>query len=294
MIIGTHDGAFHADEVVAVAEISLLHNEGVDIIRTRDPDLLEKTDMIVDVGCLYDPPRYIDHHQELDFCRENGIPYASAGLVGLNFKTEIFGSDEVYQIIDKKLLAPIDAGDNGYTDYEYSAYGISDAIKSFYPAVSQIRNIPRSDAIYEWDYAFRRAVNFAKDLLRNEIQHAKDWLQDQKTVEKLLGSIGDAKYLVLSSPLFWKSKVISSAPNVEFVVAPNEYGDSWLLHTVPSDYLFTPRRTLPRVWAGLNGKDLEEVTGIEGVTFCHKNLFIAGAKTKESAVALAQQALGEY
>lgn len=59
----THNGTFHADEVVAIA--LLLQNNNiynVDIIRTRDINEVN-ADFVVDVGGIYDGVKYFDHHQ---------------------------------------------------------------------------------------------------------------------------------------------------------------------------------------------------------------------------------------
>ena len=83
--IGTHNGLFHCDEVVACALLSMfiqnLYGEEVDIniIRTRDPSILEKCDICVDIG----EGKYDHHYTGFNEKRdgENGEMYASAGLV---------------------------------------------------------------------------------------------------------------------------------------------------------------------------------------------------------------------
>ena len=63
-IIGTHSGTFHADESLAC--FMLLKTKqfaGSQIVRTRDPAVLEKCDVIVDVGGTYEPEKHrYDHH----------------------------------------------------------------------------------------------------------------------------------------------------------------------------------------------------------------------------------------
>ncbi len=67
----THDTAFHADEVIAVA---LLRQAGFqfEITRTRDPKILgeaiaDNNILVLDVGGVYDPAMLnFDHHQALD------------------------------------------------------------------------------------------------------------------------------------------------------------------------------------------------------------------------------------
>ncbi|MGH2895464.1 MAG: MYG1 family protein, partial [Solirubrobacteraceae bacterium] len=54
MLIATHDGSFHADEVFAIAALGLL-GEPFEVVRTRDRDVLARADVRVDVGFRYDP-----------------------------------------------------------------------------------------------------------------------------------------------------------------------------------------------------------------------------------------------
>jgi len=48
---------------------------------------------------------------------------------------------------------------------------------------------------------------------------------------------------------------------------------------------------LPAEWAGLRDAELARVTGVADAVFCHRNRFMAVARTKEGAVALAKLAL---
>ena len=64
--IGTHDGKFHCDEVLACYMLrSLPEYCDAEIKRSRDPAVLADCDLVVDVGGVYDPAihRY-DHHQK--------------------------------------------------------------------------------------------------------------------------------------------------------------------------------------------------------------------------------------
>ena len=69
--IGTHNGTFHCDEVLACFMLKQLPEYGhADIIRTRDPKVLAKCDIVVDVGGEYNPEKhYYDHHQRYMYCR---------------------------------------------------------------------------------------------------------------------------------------------------------------------------------------------------------------------------------
>ena len=64
--IGTHNGSFHCDEALGVA---LLRRTaacaGAKVVRSRNPEILDKCDVVIDVGAVYDPARNrFDHHQK--------------------------------------------------------------------------------------------------------------------------------------------------------------------------------------------------------------------------------------
>ncbi len=64
MKIVTHNGPFHADEVFAIAALSIFFaDQDVSIIRSRDPAIIAIGNIIVDVGMEYDGERLFDHHQ---------------------------------------------------------------------------------------------------------------------------------------------------------------------------------------------------------------------------------------
>ena len=78
LVIGTHNGKFHSDEVVGCSILcSFYCDNTVIIVRTRDTETLKQCDICVDIG-----GGTFDHHQAgFNKKRENGIKYASAGLI---------------------------------------------------------------------------------------------------------------------------------------------------------------------------------------------------------------------
>ena len=63
--IGTHNGTFHCDEVLACFMLKQLPEyKHADVVRTRNPEELSKCDVVVDVGGIYDADTHrYDHHQ---------------------------------------------------------------------------------------------------------------------------------------------------------------------------------------------------------------------------------------
>jgi uncharacterized UPF0160 family protein len=139
MLIGTHDGSFHCDEVLAISMLSFLptyrpSNTHTYILRTRKPELLEKCNIVVDVGAVYDAATHrYDHHQRTftDCLAEYGFKtkLSSAGLVYKHFGKAIlqellnsgsFDIDSNSKLVDvcyiklyKDFMEHIDAIDNG-------------------------------------------------------------------------------------------------------------------------------------------------------------------------------------
>jgi len=113
--IATHNKHFHPDDVFAVATLSIFIKESFKVVRTRNPLIIKEADYVVDVGGEYDEEKNrFDHHQKGGAGeRENGIPYASFGLVWKKYGVSVCGSDEIAKIVEKKIVESTDASDNG-------------------------------------------------------------------------------------------------------------------------------------------------------------------------------------
>ncbi len=84
LVIGTHSGTFHSDEVVAIALYSFTKPyEKIYVVRSRDKDILSKCDISVDYGGG-DYDHHIPGYNERR--KNNGTKYASAGLVYIHDK----------------------------------------------------------------------------------------------------------------------------------------------------------------------------------------------------------------
>ncbi|KAJ0559284.1 putative metal-dependent protein hydrolase [Helianthus annuus] len=93
--VGTHNGSFHCDEALGCFMIRLTNKySGAQIVRTRDPQVLETLDAVLDVGGVYDPSRdRYDHHQKgFDEVFGHGFTtkLSSAGLIYKVFFTLLF------------------------------------------------------------------------------------------------------------------------------------------------------------------------------------------------------------
>ena len=113
MKVATHPGNFHADDVFAVAVLQLVHGD-LEVVRTRDD---AGADVRVDIGGRSDPATGdFDHHQKGGAGeRENGIRYASFGLVWRAVGERVAGGEEAAASVDERLVQGVDANDTGQT-----------------------------------------------------------------------------------------------------------------------------------------------------------------------------------
>ncbi|MBI5078263.1 MAG: MYG1 family protein [Candidatus Yonathbacteria bacterium] len=289
LLIVTHSGNFHTDEVFACAVLSVLHDGNVEIARSREPEVWAKGDYVVDVGGEYDASRgRFDHHQSGGAgSRENGVPYSSFGLVWKEFGEKIAGSPYAMSIIDKRLVQPVDAGDNGFETFgvrgEVAPYILQDVISAFRPGWNEARTE---------DEGFFEAVAVAEKILSREIVRTRTEEEGKKHAEEAYIRAADKRIIILDDHYLWY-EALGTKPEPLFVVKPDRGNmGKWKIEAVRGDvHSFKNRKNLPSAWAGKTGKELAEVSGVDDALFCHNKLFIAVAGSKEGALALAKIAV---
>ena len=294
----THDGKFHADDVFAVAALLIL-NKDAKVVRTRDSRVILGGDIVVDVGGVYDEQKNrFDHHQiEGVGTRKNGlpvaagvahagIPYAAFGLVWKKFGEKLCGDTSAQSRVEEILVVPIDANDNGIDlslpKFPGSfSYEISDVVRSFTPTWQEGESYLESN--------FNEAVSFARRIIEREIQRAKAFVAGEQKVQAVYNEAADKRLIILDGDYSWKD-VLSRFPEPLYVVHPQN--GTWRLYSVRDNpHLFVNRRDLPQSWAGLRDAKLAKITGVPDSVFCHRNRFMAVAKSKNGAIALAKLAL---
>jgi len=294
MKIATHNGPFHCDDVVAVAALRLLH-PGAEVIRTRDPQALASADIRVDVGGVFDPANgTYDHHFKGSPVGPLGVRLSSAGMIWQAFGSAVVASlaegldpAPIAEQVYADLIAAIDAADNGQAE-GMAAPGIENFTLSH--AVSDFN--PR------WDEAqspedfmdrFMAAVEFATGAMLRAISRAVGTAKAAGLVRDAIQ--GDPEVVVLDRFMPWHEVLVPNTTNTKFVVFPNPEG-TWMVQAVPPSLgSFGQRQPLPEAWAGLRDAELANVTGVPDAVFCHPGRFIGGAKSKDGAMNLANQAV---
>lgn len=295
----THNGSFHADDLFAAATLSLyLDKKGIDyeIVRTRDMEVIKNADYVFDVGGIYDPStNRFDHHQKgRAGQRENGIYYSSFGLVWKNFGLELCEQDnKTFELINKKIVLPIDAVDNGQDIYKpiYSGiypYTAEVLFLSFSPTWTEDQNLT--------DQIFKDQVIKIKEVLKREIKVAKDDVLGTHILEQAYQNAENKKIIILekSLPRYLYQQVLSSYQEPIYLVYKSGHGDSWKVEAVgKGNGSLESRKPFPKFWSGLMNKDpnAKKITGLSGIIFTHDSGFLANLDTKENAIKFAEKAL---
>lgn len=305
--IVTHDGLFHADDVLAVAILKILFPSAT-VTRTREAAIITTADIVVDVGASYSPHGgRFDHHQRGGAgWRKNGIPFASAGLVWKNFGEDairrvIEGTFDtilpsevdamltpIAELVDTLLVAGVDASDNGVPGPK-GYCTLTNIVQSINPIWMDTLEMSTEEVKETFNRKFLVAVERVTDILLDKITQLTGELQAKNYI---LNAPEYDGILVLSTFVPWVPTVVQKMPGVQFVLFPSSNGDGWMAQAVPvklGDK--TNRKDLPQTWAGLEKEELRKVSGVATAIFCHNGRFIAAAETQEDAFSMARYAI---
>ena len=289
-IIGTHSGTFHADDVFAVATLSLLHPD-YEIRRSRDEKVLNACDYQIDVGGVYDHEKKIyDHHFRNGPAYDDGLKQSSIGLVWKHYGAEICGDQAVAERVCKTLIRGLDANDNGVT-LTQRLEDAPDAKEMSLSAVIGMMNPPDLEGV---DEVFAGEVKRARQILLAAIGKAKHWFGCKEEVEVALAkAMSQSKqYMELDGGCKWPEHLRNGLGGEKILYVVYPAGDQWYIRTVPAEPgSFANRKDLPGNWAGLRDEEFSQEVGISDGVFCHHGVFICAAQSRESIIKLVEIAV---
>lgn len=274
--VATHDGPFHADDVMAVALIRTFFDASASVVRTRDPARIDEADLVVDVGAVFDPPTgRFDHHQ----ASYEG-PLSSAGMVLAWLTDEGKVPPDLSSRLRASMMDYIDDVDNGRLAPKAH-------VPCFPRIVEALTHTAQGHAGF--DVVFEEAVGIGISWLRGlKIEHER--VVEARRVVTAAMAEAEAqgrRVIELEAYVPWKPAYFDhggASHPTDYVLHPGTDG-SWRVVAIPPKLGdFGQKRSLPEAWAGLTDSDLEKVTGVAGSVFCHKNRFIAVFRTREAAI----------
>jgi uncharacterized UPF0160 family protein len=285
--LGTHNGKFHADDVMATAILRLLLGD-IKVTRTRDENILGRLDFVYDISL-----GEFDHHQLNKEIRENNIPYAACGLVWREFGSRViqkFNSQleendiiSIFDYVDKNLVQGIDATDNGIDiKSEIKVTSISDIIQSFNPTW---------DSNDSKDEAFEEAAQYATEVIKRIISRQVSVIKARTIVNEAFQNRTINEIMVLKNGCPWLQQLLKIDLNNEvlFVISPDDNNAEYKIQTVKKTVdTFEARKDILESIRGKSSEEINSIIKINDAIFCHKAGFIASTKSIESALKIAK------
>lgn len=275
MLVATHSGPFHCDDVFACALLRAFREPDLKLIRTRDLARIAEADIAIDVGGEYDPARgRFDHHQ-----RDYTGGFSSAGMVLSWLEAEGSIDATLADKLRTQWVDYIDAVDNGKRKPDSDV----PCLPSVVGALCEQANTPA-----EFDARYAEAVQLCIGILNGLKLSQLRTEQSRAAVRSAMQKAEQdgTRVMIFAQHYKWKRAYFEQGGAehpTDYVLFPD--GERWQLVAIPPTHdSFDKKRPLPAAWAGLVDDALSEVIGVKGAKFCHKNLFIAVFDSRESAL----------
>ena len=321
-VVGTHDGTFHCDEVLAFAIVTyVLNSELTRVRRTRDKEQLALCDVVVDVGGVLIRRCRFDHHQRgfaqfFDDDHRTTV-LSSAGLVYRHFGRRLIARVLKTTVEDPRVglvfvrlydqfIESIDANDNGVAQYPPEVkprYVVSTSLPARVRRMNPIWDEQNVFSKEKEDAAFLEAANVCLDEFIRQLDFViRDWLPNITVV----GHAVEARRqthpsgVVIEMPrsgIQWflhiddAEKTHGCVGQIKLVLYPDSPTE-WRVKCV-SDDAYNNRMLFPPAWRGLSGPQLDAAIGgdIPGAVFCHASGFFASHATREGLLSMINAAL---
>ncbi len=329
--IGTHNGIFHADDVLSVALIKYfylnnlkvqLQNSALEtyleysdvkfefeVVRTRDIITLNTCDWVVDVfngnEDVVDEVNkrfYFDHHCEDNKYSKfypNGIKMAACGKVA----EYIFKDDPAkLKYLRENLLYAVEAQDNGQDVSEFGKYYNPISFVHLLNPVWTERsggNISRRSSVTN---AFNKAV----DMVYNILERILISYDAAKKAEEMIDECIQLAYENTNGILYmdnyfnsWPGKVLAHNASADdddkiYAIVFPDSDEGFVVRNVPiGTGSFDSYGYFPKQWRGLKGDALAGVSGFSSAIFCHASGFMCKFYNKQDALDAAKVLVAE-
>jgi len=267
--IVTHNGIFHADEVVAVALLRIVLTEKeIFVTRTRDESIIKRgllnpETFVIDVGGKWVPGmRNFDHHQSLRLRASNMLVF--------NYIKETFPDSLL-----STLMPAITNIMLGISNWDTNGDGIhqkwfeftpDNKYKNFSQIINGFNRNPKEEEMQ--DILFSKAVDIAKDFIYNEM-YAAEQKQKQKVIYQAGVELTSTLILFDAYCNVWKKP----DNDYNYAIMPNAQG--WALVSRDADKY-----------------PIEGIDDIPGLMFAHKAKFIAIFQGKQAAISAGAKICG--
>tara|TARA_B100000700_G_scaffold178953_1_gene197618 strand:- start:13842 stop:14744 length:903 start_codon:yes stop_codon:yes gene_type:complete len=287
--IVTHWQTFHIDEIFAIAFLKLYVDKDINVTRTRDKSILSKSvqdpdTWVLDVGGEYNPDmKNFDHHQASFSGKwSDGTPYSTCGIVWKYLKENNLLAQhmnkETIQRIEEEVIIKVDKQDNGIEFWKEAAF------------IGMFNR--QTDDQSKQNSQFFKALKSTEEFFKNMFALIRQNIKAEKQVLKVVKKSEEYKNVIFmdsNNKNVFKQLVFHT--DKQIAVLPYKSKTSWKIQSLPSkNNAYDVKCPMPKHWGGLSDKKLQEVSGINGMVFCHKTGFMCVFEgSKEEAIEIANQ-----
>ena len=281
----THNGAFHADEVFAIAILQKLKGAPLEIVRTRTPQILEAavkdaSVLVVDVGLIHEPAQNnFDHHQDR-------YMKSAAGLVWEHFGAALCGgSSDTAGLVQESIIDLVDQTDTNQNNIlkvmdDHLPGGTSGTIGGL---IGAFNREPDNEDLQTQQ--FEQAIKMATIFLENTLYESEK-IVAQKPIWEARQMLKPHVVRLERHCKGWK-RWAAAEPQIQFCLIPRASkndtieGTQWQLTTI--DAVAHPLPTLETMQAG--------VTDAQNIEFAHKARFLAVFNNEATALEVVEKML---
>jgi len=196
--------------------------------------------------------------------------------------------DTVHASFDQGFVLPVDLVDNGALNLSEAGLLSGMTLPGLLETLKPVFDDTDPEAE---DRTFNSALSIARSFVEARVARSAAKLRAEALVHQAIVDAGEGRILELPMGMPFRPAVVKAqADHLLFVVHPRQ--QDWCVAGIRrADEGFALRADLPAAWAGLTHGDLEAASGVIGASFCHNGRFIAAAKTREAALAMAELAV---
>lgn len=223
-----------------------------------------------------------------DMLKKQGVELTDTQLTSIFVK--------IYQ----SFIQEIDGIDNGVPQFDGEPHyrintHLSNRVKTFNPGWMDNKTPDEVDEL------FHKAKEYVGKEFDDKVDYfGTSWLPARKIVEEAVKNrfavheSGEIMELAGFCP--WQEHLREIEKEQEGVeikyVLFNSGNEDYRVQCVPvKEGSFVCRKFLHKKWFGIRDNELEKVSGIEGIKFCHSTGFIGGHKTRDGTLKMAEMSL---
>lgn len=208
---------------------------------------------------------------------------------------------KLFKKLYQSFIQEIDGIDNGVPMFDqepqYTIHThLSSRVKTFNP------NWMENKTSDEIDGLFQNAKEYVgKEFADRVTYYGTVWLPARSLVENAVknrfnvNASGDV--IELERPCPWQEHLTQVEDEldikIKYVLFEGGPGDFRIMCVPVKSGSFVSRKPLVKKWFGVRDEELEKISGIEGIKFCHATGFIGGHKTRDGTLKMAELSLAE-